>query len=92
MIAWFRDDAPIRTKFAALGIVYTGSALIALAATGGLAAGRVSSTVAVGIVAGVDLTVVPVDAVQDATDTTTDIVDAAVPATGPSEEQQPPPA
>ncbi len=53
MIAWFRDDAPIRTKFAALGIVYTGSALIALAATGGLAAGRVSSTVAVGIVAGV---------------------------------------
>jgi hypothetical protein len=34
--------------------------------------------------------VVPVDAVQDATDAATDIVDAAVPPAGPSEQQPPP--
>ncbi len=50
IIAWFRDRAPIRTKFMALGIAYTSLGGAALAATGGLATGYLSGAIAFGIV------------------------------------------
>ncbi|MFK3890548.1 methyl-accepting chemotaxis protein [Sphingomonas sp. NPDC079357] len=39
MITWFRDVAPVRTKFLALAFVYIGLSLVSLAATAALASG-----------------------------------------------------
>ena len=49
MISWFRDVAPVRTKFLALAIVYVGLSLVSLIATGAVAFGVIGATPAVAI-------------------------------------------
>ncbi|MEG8039911.1 methyl-accepting chemotaxis protein [Sphingomonas sp. LR60] len=49
MITWFRDVAPVRTKFLALAFIYVGLALVSLAATAALAFGVVGATLALAV-------------------------------------------
>ncbi|WP_394648847.1 methyl-accepting chemotaxis protein, partial [uncultured Sphingomonas sp.] len=47
MIGWFRDVAPVRTKFTALGVFYTGAALTSLATTAAVVAGVIPGVLAI---------------------------------------------
>ncbi|MEH3123789.1 MAG: methyl-accepting chemotaxis protein [Sphingomonas phyllosphaerae] len=62
MITWFRDVAPVRTKFATLAFIYIGLSLLSLAATGALAFGVLGATPALTI-AGAALALVTIVAI-----------------------------
>ncbi|MDR6787476.1 methyl-accepting chemotaxis protein [Sphingomonas sp. BE138] len=57
MIGWFRDVAPVRTKFTIMGVFYTAASLGGLAATGLLASGVIGAGAAIAIGAGLSLSV-----------------------------------
>ena len=66
MITWFRDVAPVRTKFATLAFIYIGLSLLSLAATGAVAFGVLGAMPALSI-AGAALALVTIVAIVSRT-------------------------